>query len=67
MYNTFSQIIVGFSEKDYLQNKSLGLTKRSYGYKSDGKIYHNKPEGDNYGPKFDKGDVIGCGLVLSQR
>lgn len=37
----------------------------SYGFKSDGKIYNNKVEGDNYGPKFEKGDVIGCGMVLS--
>jgi hypothetical protein len=59
--------MVGISEKDYQQNKQLGVTKKSYGYKADGKIYHNKNSGDEYGPKYEKGDVVGCGLVMSRK
>lgn len=62
--------MIGFSEKDYPQNKQLGTTKKSYGYKSDGKIYNNKVgpgNGDEYGAKFEKGDVVGCGLIMPRR
>lgn len=61
--------MIGISEKDYPLNKQLGSTKLSYGFKSDGKIFHNKTtgSGEDYGSKFDKGDVVGCGLVLSTR
>lgn len=48
-------------------NKQLGADKKSYGYKSDGKIYHGKTAGDEFGSKFDKGDIIGCGLVIPRK
>jgi len=34
----------------------------SYGIKSDGKIYHGSPNGENYSDKFISGDIIGCGI-----
>ena len=61
-------IVVGIStEKELPFNKQLGLTKKSYGYKADGKIFNNKTTGEEYGPKFEKGDVIGCGLIMPRK
>jgi hypothetical protein len=48
-------------------NKQLGTTKKSYGYKSDGKIYNGNTTGEEFGPKFEKNDVIGCGLITSKK
>ena len=48
-------------------NKALGTTKKSYGYKADGKIFNGKNNGDEYGSKFEKGDVIGCGIIMSRK
>jgi hypothetical protein len=45
----------------------LGTSKRSFAYKSDGKIYHGKNTGEEFGPKFEKNDVIGCGLLISRK
>lgn len=45
----------------------MGITKKSYAYKADGKIYNNKATGDDYGPKFEKRDVVGCGLIMSRK
>lgn len=59
--------MVGISEKDFPGNKQLGATKRSYGYKSDGKVYHGKTTGEEFGPKFERNDIIGCGMVLSKK
>ena len=60
-------IMLGFSEGDFSQNKQLGITKKSYGYKADGKIFNGKASGDEYGPKFERGDVIGCGIIMSRK
>ena len=59
--------MIGICEKDCQLTKQLGTDKKSYGYKSDGKIYHNKATGEEYGPKFDRYDVIGCGLIISKK
>ncbi len=60
-------IVIGISEKDFPLNKQLGTDKKSYGYKSDGKIYHGKVSGDDFGVKFERYDVIGCGLLPSKK
>ena len=59
--------MVGISEKDYPQNKALGVTKKSYGYKADGKIFTNKNNGDEFGPKFERHDIVGCGIIMSRK
>lgn len=59
--------MIGISEKDYPTNKALGQSKKSYGYKADGKIYTNKNNGDEYGPKFEKSDIIGCGIIMPRK
>ena len=59
--------MVGISEKDFQPTKALGATKKSYGYKADGKTFNNKSPGDEYGPKFERHDVVGCGIIMSRR
>ena len=59
--------MAGFCEKDYQLNKQIGITKTSFGYKADGKIYNNKGTGEEYGPKFELNDVIGYGLNIAQK
>ena len=44
----------------------MGSTKKSYAYKSDGKALNGNVTGEDFGPKFEKNDVIGCGLILSK-
>ena len=49
-------------------NKQIGTTKRSYGYKADGKISNNKPQsGEDYGPKYEINDVVGSGIIFSKK
>lgn len=60
-------IVIGIAEKDVQLNKQLGTEKNSYGYKSDGKIFRDKANGTEYGPKFERYDTIGCGLVMSRK
>jgi len=61
-------ITIGFSEKDAVLNKQLGSSKGSYGFRADGKVFHNKEKGDDFlGSKFDVRDTVGCGLLLTNR
>jgi len=59
--------MVGFSEGDFALNKQLGTSKGSLGFKADGKLYNQKTAGEDFGPKFDIKDVVGCGLLVSRR
>ena len=59
--------MIGISEKDFQLNKQIGTDKKSWGYKSDGKIFHGKASGEEYGPKFERSDVVGCGLIMSRK
>lgn len=63
----FSLVMIGISESDFALNKQLGTDSKSYGYKSDGKIFHGKATGDDYGPKIERYDVVGCGLVMLRK
>ena len=48
-------------------NKQCGTTSKSYGFNSDGKIYHEKPKGEAFFvQKFKSKDVIGCGYYFSK-
>jgi hypothetical protein len=64
---TYSHILVGFSDKEHTPNKQLGASKKSYGYKSDGKIFNGSTTGEEFGPKYEKNDVIGCGLIMQKK
>ena len=59
--------MIGISDKEYQLNKALGTAKKSYAYKTDGKVYSAKPTGEDYGPKFEVKDIIGCGIILSKK
>ena len=63
----FSHIMIGISEKEFPTNKLLGSSKKSYAYKSDGKIFNAKTTGEDFGPKFERHDIIGCGLIMSKK
>lgn len=59
--------MIGISEKDFQLTKTLGSDSKSYAYKSDGKKYHAKATGDEYGSRFDRYDVVGCGLIMQSK
>lgn len=66
-------IAIGLAEYKFpLIGKMPGWDNKSYGYHSDdGKkhhceLLHSQQEGENFGPIFDSGDVVGCGLVHSE-
>ena len=58
-------ITIGFSDKEVVLNKQCGTISKSYGYNGDGKIYGGETK-ETFGPKFKKGDVIGCGFYFSK-
>ena len=58
-------ITIGFSDKEVVLNKQCGTISKSYGYNGDGKIYGGETK-EAFGPKFKKGDVIGCGFYFSK-
>lgn len=46
-------------------NKLPGWEKHSYGYHADdGCTFHASGSGENYGPTFTTGDVVGCGYNM---
>ncbi|THH00347.1 hypothetical protein EW026_g2171 [Hermanssonia centrifuga] len=60
-------INIGFSSSDIRLSRQPGWEKGSWGYNSDdGWIYPGRKEGNPYGPTFDSGDIIGCGVDFSQ-
>ena len=69
----YRNIIIGFCNSDQKKDKILGNKKGSYGYQANGKILSNVKDvangdvGEDFGPKFDEKDVIGCGLLIAKR
>lgn len=45
----------------------MGATKKSFGYKSDGKVFNGNATGEEFGPKYEKNDTIGCGIIMSKK
>jgi len=60
-------ISIGLADADFPLNKHPGWTKKSYGYKADGKVYSNKQAGDVVMPKFTSGNIVGCGINYFKR
>jgi Ran-binding protein 9/10 len=51
------------SNVDFKTTKQPGWDNHSFGYSSNGKIYYKGREnGRPYGPFFEDGDIIGCGM-----
>ena len=56
---------VGLCTTNSNLNKLPGWEKHSYGYHADdGCIFNASGSGDNYGPTFTTGDVVGCGYNM---
>lgn len=63
-----STIGIGFQGKDCVLNRLPGWEPNSWGYHGDdGQIYQVRAEGKPYGPKYGKGDVVGCGINFKTR
>ncbi|KAF1335333.1 Ran-binding proteins 9/10, partial [Globisporangium splendens] len=46
-----------------LVDKQPGWDRQSFGYHGDdGRFYHNTGYGEHFGPSFDIGDTVGCGV-----
>ncbi|EMD41301.1 hypothetical protein CERSUDRAFT_78954 [Gelatoporia subvermispora B] len=60
-------ISIGFSSRDVKLSRLPGWEKQSWGYHADdGYAFPGQKDGAPYGPTFDSGDVIGCGIDFSQ-
>ncbi|RPD59333.1 SPRY-domain-containing protein [Lentinus tigrinus ALCF2SS1-7] len=60
-------ISVGFSGPEVRLSRLPGWEKNSWGYHADdGWAFPGHKDGSPYGPTFDTGDVIGCGIDFSQ-
>ncbi len=59
-------ITLGFADKEVVRNKQCGLMSNSFGYNGNGKKYHEDIK-ETFGPKWNKGDIIGCGFFFSKK
>ncbi|KAK7688293.1 hypothetical protein QCA50_008664 [Cerrena zonata] len=60
-------ISIGFSSADVKLTRLPGWEKHSWGYHADdGWSFPGHKDGNPYGPTFDTGDIIGCGIDFSQ-
>lgn len=58
-------IAIGLARKDYPKNRHPGWNKGSIAYHADdGKVFMGSGVGDPFGPKCNKGDVMGCGVLF---
>ncbi|KAH9855764.1 SPRY-domain-containing protein [Lenzites betulinus] len=60
-------ISIGFSAPEVRLSRLPGWERNSWGYHADdGWAFPGHKDGISYGPTFDSGDVIGCGVDFSQ-
>ncbi|XP_052066245.1 SPRY domain-containing protein 3-like [Mytilus californianus] len=58
-------IAIGVAKKTYPKNRHPGWNKGSIAYHADdGKIFNGSGIGDHFGPRCNKGDVMGCGILF---
>ncbi|OBZ79836.1 Ran-binding protein 9 [Grifola frondosa] len=58
---------IAFSSPDVRLSRLPGWEKNSWGYHADdGCSFAGQKDGSPYGPTFDAGDIIGCGVDFSQ-
>lgn len=59
--------MVGLTDEGFILNKVPGSSKKSFGLRSDGKILHAQSMGQDFCPKFQSNDIIGCGIAYISR
>lgn len=60
-------ISIGFSSPEVRLSRLPGWEKQSWGYHADdGWSFPGAKDGNPYGPTFDTGDIIGCGIDFTQ-
>ena len=65
---TRGSIAVGMADAAFHLNRQPGWEANSYAYHGyDGRRYNDSERGEQYGPRFGAGDVIGCGLLTERR
>jgi hypothetical protein len=65
---TRGSIAVGLADTNFPLNRQPGWEPNSFAYYGyDGRRYVDSERGENYGPRFGAGDVIGCGLLTERR
>lgn len=58
-------IAIGLARKDYPRNRHPGWNKGSIAYHADdGKVFMGSGVGDPFGPRCNKGDYMGCGVLF---
>jgi hypothetical protein len=58
-------IAIGLARKDYPKDRHPGWNEGSIAYHADdGKVFMGSGSGDPFGPKCDKGDIMGCGVLF---
>lgn len=57
-------LYVGLIDDSFQLSKFPGASKRSYGLKADGKIFHNSAQGKDFCSKLSSGDIVGCGILF---
>lgn len=61
-------IAIGLAHKDYPKHRHPGWNKGSIAYHADdGKIFVGSGEGSRFGPRCQKGDVMGCGILFPRK
>jgi hypothetical protein len=62
-------ISLGYSDRNFKQGRHPGFEPHSYGYRGDtGRKHHSTlpVRGEEYGPSFGPGDVVGAGIHLTK-
>ena len=58
-------ILIGLARKDYPRDKFPGYVEGSIGYDvGDGRVYMGSGSGYLFGPRYNKGDIMGCGVMF---
>ncbi|RWS06939.1 SPRY domain-containing protein 3-like isoform X2 [Dinothrombium tinctorium] len=58
-------IAIGLTKKDYPSRSHPGWSKGSIAYHADdGKLFIGTGAGDPFGPKCNRGDIMGCGIIF---